>query len=723
MLMTNQTIVSSPAVFGAAVRQFHRPLMVALFCLALTACTVGSSDSTTPTPDTDRSTVTTADQPTTEVLGSTIDRPDLPGLRQIFVSPDTTTPGDGSTPDRPLSSLAQAVTKLVPGDTVVLMDGIYDEKMQSNQHYSFEANGTPDRWITIMNYPGHQPIVRALNGSAFEIIGSYVTVEGLTIEGGGEQRTASYGYGVLVSGHHFKILDNTVSGMPGSGIGAAYASHFWVEGNVVHHNAYWAPEQASGISTWLLTDGGGDLYFDGYSTRIVNNIVYGNEVRVTNSAGNKTDGNGIILDFGNERGHTLPILVANNLVVDNGGAGILALNTQNVDVFNNTLYQNGKTRDLQSGGAELAAALGASNVRFGNNIVIARPDVPVIAYDRGEGTSTNNLFVEGNPSTSRTSDQDRAVDLADLFVSPGLDPTTSDFRLRAGSPAIDAGTQPPPIPSTDVYGGERFVGPSIDVGAIESATSAPATEAPRTPQTTTTTSAPTTTTMQPTTTESAREATTTVSADDAGEQATGNRQDDVTATSQASDIEPNLEQSTLAPSTSSTTPTTAATQEQSSAEAEDHQSSTPSTTVSTGADDPRSAPAALSPDAEAAVPQMQTDPSEITTVPTTGDAAADGVQPVTPNETSTTTSPSASTSNPIELPTTSLAPIAPESAIDPDTLPPSQLAFIETTGGGGTDRNKGLPVIPMIAVGLVGLGSLAFRRFDPVSDHGRRRHQ
>src|SRR5262249_9080782 len=50
---------------------------------------------------------------------------------------------------------------------------------------------------------------------------------------------------------------------------------------------------------------------------------------------------------------------------------------------------------------------------------------------------------------------------ADLFLVPG-----SDFHLRSGSPAVDAGT-PMNAPAFDLAGGPRPVGAGYDVGAFE----------------------------------------------------------------------------------------------------------------------------------------------------------------------------------------------------------------------------------------------------------------
>jgi hypothetical protein len=52
------------------------------------------------------------------------------------------------------------------------------------------------------------------------------------------------------------------------------------------------------------------------------------------------------------------------------------------------------------------------------------------------------------------------------FVDPDNE-SAPNFRLKPGSPAVDAGTQAHGVASTDLDGNSRVVGGTVDIGAYE----------------------------------------------------------------------------------------------------------------------------------------------------------------------------------------------------------------------------------------------------------------
>ena len=126
--------------------------------------------------------------------------------------------------------------------------------------------------------------------------------------------------------------------------------------NEVFDNSFWGAEQGSGISFWRSVDAGVGPDADGYHDRIVGNIVYRNENKVFSQWRDGeviTDGNGIILDTSDDEGYTGRTLVANNVVFDNGGRGILVFGASRVDIVSNTTYRNGRTPGLLDGSFRL----------------------------------------------------------------------------------------------------------------------------------------------------------------------------------------------------------------------------------------------------------------------------------------------------------------------------------------------------------------------------------
>jgi MYXO-CTERM domain-containing protein len=145
------------------------------------------------------------------------------------------------------------------------------------------------------------------------------------------------------------------------------------------------------------------------------------------------------------------------------------LDSDNVDLINNTTYQNaqsnGETQDSPEG--ELYARF-ASNVRFLNNVIVARPGLRATQADTQlvNVSYDHNIYFDGDTDVLTphpTGANDRKLD--PLLVAPTLG-QSADLRLRAESPAIDTGTLTA-APTTDLEGRARPHGAAIDLGAYE----------------------------------------------------------------------------------------------------------------------------------------------------------------------------------------------------------------------------------------------------------------
>ncbi len=366
-----------------------------------------------------------------------------PDPHVLFVDPATgADDADGQTSVSAWRSLQTAFDRLRPGDTLYLMDGDYQggRLTPTSSHFELAVSGTAEGWIRVAAAPGQRPRIVATAGNGIEILGDYLAVEGLTVVGEGFGPDNNYGWGLMTRGnHHVRLADNTVSAMAVGGITSIEATNLEITGNEVHDNSFWGPEQGSGISLWHSRDAGTDPGPDGYHDRIVGNLVYRNENKVASMFRSHrviTDGNGIIVDQADQTGYTGRVLVADNVIVDNGGRAVLVLESSRVDVVGNTTYHNARTAGLEGGPVELAAGR-ARDVRFVANLAWARPGG--MAF---KARSVRDVVSEGNVLvTDQSVPEAGATDLvtadgSGLVMLAAEDPAVADFRPAPGSALV-----------------------------------------------------------------------------------------------------------------------------------------------------------------------------------------------------------------------------------------------------------------------------------------------
>ncbi|MEM8924720.1 MAG: right-handed parallel beta-helix repeat-containing protein [Actinomycetota bacterium] len=379
----------------------------------------------------------------------------------LFVSPllgDDA--NDGQTPDQPWASLATALTRVEPGSTLHLMTGVYDEVSEPRAaHYVIDTDGTVDDPIRITAAPGAQPVIVATEGNAIEVRADHVEVSGLEVQGRGFDQENAYGWGIFVhDAHHVAVTGNRISAMAVGGITSIRSSNLAIVDNEVFDNAFWGSEQGSGISLWRSEDHGLGPDEEGYHDRIVGNRVYRNENKVYSrwhtDRPTIANGNGIIIDTSDGTGYPGRVLVANNVVFDNGGRAVLVLDASQVDIVHNTTFRNGRTADLDGGRAEIAARR-AREVRVLNNLVWALPGVPAVTV--GESTLVelggNVLVTDAGPGPA--SALDLVVDGDPGLRNPSVDPSTADLRPLAYSIARGRALATNPSVTSDVDGRDR----------------------------------------------------------------------------------------------------------------------------------------------------------------------------------------------------------------------------------------------------------------------------
>jgi hypothetical protein len=424
----------------------------------------------------------------------------------FYVSPDGNDSNNGRTEKTAFATPQAALDVAQPGDIILLKAGTYNGGLKPTA--SFTRAGTPAAWIVLKNYPGQKPL---LTGNAWNIVGlsfgskgnldrehelAYLEIRGLHVRGEsdlvpkkfpetiGKSDPRSNGNGISVDGrymthvpHHIRIADNLVEYCPGGGIGSIEGDRITFENNISRDNCWHTIYATSGFS--VMGTANFDTADNVYKDLLRYNISHRNETKQKWAAIKKfSDGNGIILDVnqstdthtsGSYIGRTL---VINNLSYDNGGSGIHTVRANRVDIINNTAYLNSASPALQY--SEIFT-YGSTDVRIINNILVApianlASGAKPYPVNRLGGKNTNvvflhNLYFGGNiPPTLGEGDQ-----IGDpKFVNPSRDESVADFRLKLGSPAIDAGTtDAPALPLLDLDGRFRPQGETYDLGAYE----------------------------------------------------------------------------------------------------------------------------------------------------------------------------------------------------------------------------------------------------------------
>jgi hypothetical protein len=356
-------------------------------------------------------------------------------------------------------------------------------------------SGTAVKWITYTNYNGAAAVLAPNSGTgALFLLGSgthYVEINGLQFDGQDTANTA-----VSCSGcDHLRVIGNKVRHMGASGIisykdpsSGKTPDYITVDHNQVYHCGYnqgWGSAISFARHTWS------DSY-PGFHSFVTNNMISG----MYDNSHYQSDGNGIIMD--NQPGDDTPhVLIANNVVYQNGRRCIQSRFASRIWMVNNTCYKNGLARDI----GEFQFQFTSENYAVNNlsyswndrypyldwkpsvdnhyhyNQWIAsstgKPQVvpPGLIKDPTALKHTDPLFV--NPPYVSLNGQEQYKNA----VPP--DKITDQFHLKSGSPAIRAGIDPTTIPGisseiirglqaylfTDIEGKLRHPGSHFDLGA------------------------------------------------------------------------------------------------------------------------------------------------------------------------------------------------------------------------------------------------------------------
>ena len=157
------------------------------------------------------------------------------------------------------------------------------------------------------------------------------------------------------------------------------------------------------------------------------------------------------------------------------GSGIFANPHDDSVYYNNVIVTPGESGIVIGADAALNAG---TNISLLNNTIVSPAQHGIELWSTGSSgnTATNNLIVNPGPGSDYVFKKYASVVLpvtAPLHVATTaeagfVNATTKDYRLAAGSPAIDAGASVASFGvTTDLRGVTRPFGPSTDIGAHE----------------------------------------------------------------------------------------------------------------------------------------------------------------------------------------------------------------------------------------------------------------
>jgi hypothetical protein len=396
---------------------------------------------------------------------------------------DDTNPGTYTAPFKTLYRPRQVMQ---PGDIVYVKGGTFNtaDPMYPDWdavlllHTDTDPNGTADRPIAYIGYPGDRPVINApqplRRGIYMDEAMTYYIIANL----GFTQVLSPYEAMLAMSGNGHRAVGNYFyDGLASTALGiAGNSAHCQIFGNLLRNNG---PDDnmedgvgfyLQGFGTNQDIDFGWNQIQDQRGRRAIQLFGHADGDRMDNIrihdnliAGSPPLRNNILLggsDGGTEVLGT--IRVYNNIVVGSEWGGLRVNDPQGtVIIQNNVLYDNG-TPGFEGNAQLFIERAGAGRITVQDNILYAESGQTYYEFGPGADSSalnaSHNLVYNAGPCPAWEAG---CVNANPLFV----DLASNDFRLQASSPAVNAGINTGI--SRDYIGISRPQGAAYDIGALE----------------------------------------------------------------------------------------------------------------------------------------------------------------------------------------------------------------------------------------------------------------
>ena len=327
--------------------------------------------------------------------------------QELYVSQPLGSDSNSGSESSPFKTINKAISESIPGTTILVMDGLYQNNnygtgingtsLNNSPVVNFNQSGVTGSPITLKNLNGHSPKIQfdGAGGIKFPNGVNNIIVEGFEIEGPSasityEQAIADREYKILVSeddddntsynhnyfsgkgiwgyGPHNNIIirNNVVYNTPGSGIRFNDSDYITIENNTVYNTTWWTSSASSAVVYAESISSEGD---NGSDIKMImrGNIIYNNWNRIPfyvtqlpdnngNVGGNYgtasqdyiLDGQGLYVTR-SDPDYAGIFLFENNICVNNGKNGINFDHSDSASAIyrNNTLYFNGVHNIIQ----------------------------------------------------------------------------------------------------------------------------------------------------------------------------------------------------------------------------------------------------------------------------------------------------------------------------------------------------------------------------------------
>lgn len=409
--------------------------------------------------------------------------------RIYFVSTGGSDGNNGSYTS-PWATLQKARAQAIAGDIVYVMNGVQQTLADlSSASLALSKSGTSGSPIAFVAYPNAKVTVGTTTGQTYGIRSAsttWIVIAGMTIRGA---LTAVD----ITSSYNWRVVGNDISCPNGSGVGgcvdASSVGGAKFYGNNVHDTGSTSSSnisQYSGLNfanTSSLDIGwnnvGNTRGCDAVKVRSSSQLNYG--VKIHDNFIHDARCSGVVV--GNMDTTKGTVKIYNNVLARTGTgpapggieseayAGVYVANSSDgVSITNNTLNDCGARKNTNSG-----CVLTDSSATLQDNIYYGTTGERYIASGSSRTPSGSNNLCYGTGATCPSS-LTASVSANPLFVNA----TADDYRLQAGSPAVDKGVSTGIGP--DIVGTARPKGAAYDIGAYEfGSTSGPTTSVNLTP--------------------------------------------------------------------------------------------------------------------------------------------------------------------------------------------------------------------------------------------------